>query len=315
MRILFAGTPDIAVPSLKSLAGRHEIVGVLTNPDRAGGRGRALVPPPVKTAALRLGLEVLQPDRLDEVVLQRIKALEPDILVVVAYGKIFKNNFLSLFPAGGINLHPSLLPKYRGCSPIQAAILAGDEVTGITIQRIALEMDSGAILARKTIELDGRETGGSLTGKAAGLGAELLVRVLGDLESGTLKETPQDTGGVSFCYRIRKEDGRIDWSAPAQIIERKVRAYNPWPGGWTTWGDKRLVIFRAAVQESTSLPAGGKTPGKVLGVDKGRGFLIQTGRGVLSVEELQLQAKKVMDWKSFLNGNGGFPGSVLGSNT
>lgn len=312
MRIFFAGTPDIAVPSLKLLAGKHDIAGVLTNPDRPGRRGRSLVPPPVKTAAEELGLPVFQPRRLDAECIARVKALAPRLLVVVAYGRIFRPDFLSIFPEGGINLHPSLLPRHRGCSPIQAAILAGDGETGITIQRLAEEMDSGDILAIRKIPLDGTETGGSLSAKAGILGAELLDEVLQGLEAGRVDGSPQGSSGITFCHRINKEDGRIDWSEPAVLIERKVRAFNPAPGAWTTWKGKRLVIHKAAVRDVLSVPGPECGCGQVTGVDKALGFLVQTGSGTLAVGELQLQAKRLMDWRSFLNGNGDFPGSVLG---
>jgi len=313
MKIFFAGTPDIAVPSLELLTAQHSIVGVLTNPDKPGGRGRTLEPPPVKVASERLGLHVFQPKRLDADFIETVRSLSPELLVVVAYGRIFKDDFLSIFPSGGINLHPSLLPLYRGCSPIQAAILSGDDETGVTVQRVAKEMDSGDILDVRKIPLDGTETGGSLTARAGLLGAETLGDVVRQMEEGTLAEKPQDSAKVTYCYRIRKEDGRIDWRTPAVLTERTVRAYNPWPGAWTTWKGRRVVLYGAKVFEENSPPTDDRPPGRVTGVDKECGFLVQTGNGVLAVDTLQLQAKKVMDWKSFLNGNGSFPGSVLGS--
>ncbi len=313
MKIFFAGTPDIAVPSLELLHGQHSIVGVLTNPDKPGGRGRALEPSPVKVTAERLGLHVFQPTRLDTDFIETVRVLSPELLVVVAYGRIFKDDFLSIFPSGGINLHPSLLPLYRGSSPIQAAILSGDKETGVTVQRVAKEMDSGNILAVRKIPLDGTETGGSLTTRAGMLGAKTLADVLRQMEEGTLVDRTQDSAKVTYCYRIRKEDGRIDWRKSAVLIERTVRAYNPWPGAWTTWKGKRVVLCGARVFEENTPPMDDRPPGLVTGVDKEYGFLVQTGNGVLAVDTLQLQAKKVMDWKSFLNGNGGFPGSVLGS--
>lgn len=314
MRLLFAGTPDIAVPSLQVIAAEHEVVGVLTNPDRPGRRGKNPIPPPVKAAAIDLGLKVFQPERLDTPFMESVSSLSPQLLVVVAYGRIFRPEFLALFPDGGINMHPSLLPRHRGCSPIRAAILAGDDETGITVQRLAEEMDAGDILAVEKIPLDGTETGGSLTELAGRKGADLLGVVLRNMEAGTIDVRPQGKAGISFCYRIEKEDGRINWSDPAVRIERQVRAYNPWPGAWTTWGEKRLMLYRSSVKDPEALPDSDSPPGKVLGVDKPSGFLVQTGSGVLAVAELQLQSKKIMDWKAFLNGNGTFPGSVLGSN-
>ncbi len=313
MRVLFAGSPEMAVPSLVAAARSHRVVGVLTNPDRGSGRGRKTEESPVKAAAKRLGLPVLQPEKLDAAARLAVQNLAPDILAVVAYGRIFGPRFLALFPRGGINLHPSLLPRHRGPTPINAAILAGDRETGITVQRLALRMDAGDILLQERIPLSGRETAGSLTALAADKGAPLLVRALDLIARGEEAGTPQREDEASYCGLLTRESGRIDWTREAAHIERMARAYNPWPGAWTLFRGETLRILAAGVPETREVAAAeGPPPGKVLGVDKSRGILVQTGGGLLAVTELGLQSRRAMDFRSFLNGNRDFIGSVLG---
>ncbi|MFP4375251.1 MAG: methionyl-tRNA formyltransferase [Spirochaetaceae bacterium] len=332
MNLLFAGTPDIAVPSLRKAAARFPVVGVLTAPDAVSGRGRKVSPPPVKVAAEDLGLPVLQPDRLDGDARAAVRRLEPAMLVAFAYGKIFGPKFLGLFTEGGINVHPSLLPKYRGPSPIPAVILAGESETGITIQYLAEKMDAGAVIARERIALSGDETTESLSALVAERAADLLVEAISRIEEGAAEPEPQNEAEATYCTLIRKEDGEIDWATPAERIERMVRAYTPWPGAYTYWGDRKLTIREAAVygtadtgaqlEARDAAPAppadaapvfpADAAPGHVLGVDRRRGILIQTGRGVLAVRRLQLQAGQAVDWKSFINGHRDLPGTVLG---
>lgn len=314
-RILFAGTPEMAVPSLRRLRTDHNLVGVLTAPDRQKGRGRSLVPSPVKAAAQELGLQVVQPPRLNAEARRLVAALRPEVLVVVAYGRIFGPKFLDLFEQGGVNLHPSLLPRHRGPSPIPAAILAGDQETGITVQRLALEMDSGNILAQTHIPLDGTETTSSLTQRVAEEGAELLSRTIADLETGRVEERVQDPDAASYCRLIEKKDGEIEWTQSAAQIERMSRAYNPWPGAFTFFKEQKLTLWKTTVYGGGEIapPAAEQPPaGTVLGVDKGWGILIQTGDGALAVERLQLQSRSVTDWKSFLNGARDFLDGAVG---
>jgi len=311
MRILFAGSPSLAVPSLERIAREHEVVGVLTCCDQPAGRGGRLEPSPVKERSLALGLPLLQPARLDAAVIDEVKRLEPQLLVVAAFGRIFRKEFLDIFPAGGINLHPSLLPRYRGPSPISAAILAGDVETGITVQRLALRFDTGDILGQRAVVLDGSETTGTLTASLAELGAELLAKVLASFAAGhEIAGTHQDEGRASYCRLVRKEDGRIDWGEPARVIERKVRACDPWPRADTTWNGASLLLLKTAVYPGTFTDAG--EPGKVLAGDRRHGLLVRTGDGVLAVERLQLQFKKPLDWRSFLNGHPDLVGARLG---
>jgi methionyl-tRNA formyltransferase len=323
MRVLFAGGSEISLPSLRRTAENHEVAAVLTHPDKPAGRGRKYVQNPVKAEALALDLPVLEAEKLDLELREQVAGLEPEILVVVSYGKIFGPKFLSLFPRGGINLHPSLLPKYRGPSPIQAAILDGDSKTGITVQRLAPAMDSGAVLEQEEVPLSGGETAGSLTERVAGPGAEMLLRVLDRIEAGIERETPQAEAEATYCSLVSKKDAVIDWTEAAIQIARGVRAYSPWPKARTTFRGNPLFILEAEAvdAEATGAPGvsekisgpGTEAPGKVTGVDKNSGILIQTGNGTLKVKRLQLGGKKPLDFTSFLNGVHGFIGTVLGA--
>ena len=311
MRILFAGSPDFAVPSLIAVHKAFSITAVLTNPDRPVGRGKEAVATPVKWKALALDLPVLQPRALDDSFLEQVRALQPELLVVVAFGRIFSREFLELFPHGGVNLHASLLPKYRGPSPITAVILNGEDRTGVTVQRLAPKMDAGDILNTRSLPLKGWETTGSLSTILAELGAELLPATLKDLEQGRVRPVPQDESEASYCTLVRKEDGRIEWSAEAGMIERKIRAYDPWPRAFTTFKGQRLNLLAGGVYPE-SAETSGKKPGLVLAIDNRYGILVNTGAGVLYISSLQLQTKKPLGWRSFLNGQQDFIGVQLG---
>jgi len=316
VRILFAGSPAIAVPSLKVLAAASTLAGLLTNPDSP--RGRSNRPEPTECAAAAadlasVGMVILKPEKLDSAARAMVAELKPDILVSFAYGKIFGPKFLDLFPMGGINIHPSLLPKYRGPTPIPAAIINRDTETGITIQRLAAEMDSGDILVQDKLPLNGRETTASLSETAAEKAAELLPGVLKGIRDGTLRARAQDHGMATYCSLIEKDAGLINWNRSALEIDARIRAFDPWPLSWTTHGELRLFIHNAepwpqrAPEEMT-----GKEPGEVLGKDKDKGILIQTGGGILAVSQLQYQGKKAIEWKAFLNGARNFIGAKLG---
>jgi methionyl-tRNA formyltransferase len=311
MRILFGGSPDFAVPSLMAVHKAFPITAVLTNPDRPVGRGKQPVATPVKQRALAFDLPVLQPPALDASFLEQVRSVQPELLVVVAFGRIFSREFLGLFPRGGVNLHASLLPKYRGPSPITAAILSGENRTGVTVQRLALKMDAGDILGTRSLPLTGRETAGSLSTILAGLGAELLPAILKDLEQGRVRPVAQDESRASYCRLVSKEDGRIDWSAEAESIERMIRAYDPWPRAFTTFEGQRLNLLAGGVYPESADTAG-KKRGLVLAADNRYGILVNTGAGVLYISSLQLQARKPLDWRSFLNGQQDFIGAQLG---
>ncbi|MCL2374543.1 MAG: methionyl-tRNA formyltransferase [Treponema sp.] len=323
MRILFAASPAIAVPSLGALSemelegGALAIAGILTNPDRCRKHGYD-EPTDVSAAALALDplrkgrglppIPQLKPEKLDGQAREEVSALAPDLLVSFAYGRIFGPRFLDLFPMGGINIHPSLLPRYRGATPIQAAILARERETGICIQKISLGMDEGDILAQEIFGLTGRETAVSLSCAVGDRAAAMLRKILADFAAALAAAQPQQ-GQASYCRQIRKEEGIIDWGKSAAEIDAQIRAYTPWPLSVTNLGKDALVILEAqALAPQTERAA----VGTVLGTDKEKGILIQTGDGVLAVSRLQWQAKKPLDWKAFCNGARGFIGAVLG---
>ena len=322
MRILYAGSPAIAVPVLEALYKTKdiELIGVLTNPDTPRGRHGTPVPTDVGEAALRLGLTTLKPEKLETLVREQVSALKPDLLVSFAYGRIFGPKFLSLFPFGGINIHPSLLPKFRGPTPIQAAILNRETVTGITVQTLLKEMDSGDILAQEQLQLNGKETNGSLSEIAAVKAAEMLpdiIKKINNCVSGNDNidfGKPQNHNEATYCKLISKEDGFIDWCESAVNIEAKIRAFNPWPLCRTIHDGRELILLKADVlseNEPVDLPQNKNLPGMVLGSNKNNGILIQTGDGILAVTELQYQAKKALFWRDFLNGARDFAGSQL----
>ena len=311
MRILFAGSPEFAVPSLVAVHKAFSVTAVLTNPDRPAGRGKLAVATAVKQQALELGLPVLQPRALDAPFLEQLRDMQPELLVVVAFGRIFSREFLELFPRGGINLHASILPKYRGPSPITAVILSGETQTGVTVQKLAPKMDAGDILGTRSLSLSGRETTGSLSPILADLGAELLPATLRELVQGRIRPVAQDESKASYCRLVGKEDGRIEWSTDAAVIERMIRAYDPWPRAFTSWGGRRLNLLAGSVYPQ-SVDTSGKKRGLVLAIDNRYGILVNTGGGVLYVSRLQLQAKKPLDWRSFLNGQKDFIGAQLG---
>jgi len=324
MRVLFAGSPAIAVPSLEVLfnAAGIELAGVLTNPDTPKGRHGAPQPTEVSDAVHALcakkkcAVTVLKPAKLDADFRERVSALKPDLLVSFAYGRIFGPKFLALFPLGGINIHPSLLPKYRGPSPVQAAILNRDTVTGVTVQMLAAEMDCGDIIAQEELHLTGNETSESLSNIASVTAAMMLPQALKKIASGGACGIPQSQSGIKpvYCALISKEDGFINWNLSALEIEAKIRAFTPWPLCRTVQGGRELIILKANVFNGDlpeNLKNSANQRGMVLGTDKNYGILIQTGGGILGVTELQYQNKKALFWRDFLNGARDFTGSLL----
>jgi methionyl-tRNA formyltransferase len=258
---------------------------------------------------------VLQPGTIDRDCICRVRELRPDFLVVAAYGKILKKPFLDLFPRGSVNVHPSLLPRHRGPSPVASAILAGDEVTGVTIQRIALKVDEGDVLEQRQLALCGEETVAALTGRLGELGAEAVLSVLARIIDGSVTATPQDESRATYCGLIRKEDGLIDWARDAAYLSRMVRAYAGWPTAYTRFRGARLVVHAAVVVHGAEPPSSGHgplRPGLVLGADPRYGILVATGKGILAVRRLQLQSKKPLDWRAFLNGYRDIIGTQLG---
>jgi len=340
MRILFAGSPAIAVPSLQALSDMElegkpvVLAGVLTNPDskrhRTGPKIGNEEPTDVSAAVseldvLRKGrglcpIPQIKPEKLDERIRKEVASLAPDLLVSFACGHFFGPRFLALFPLGGINIHPSLLPRYRGASPIPAAILAREKETGICIQKLAAQMDTGDLLAVEHFALSGRETTLSLS-ETAGRKAALMLRdVLPDFNR-TVAVARSQEGEAIYCRQIKKEDGIIDWNKSASEIDAQIRAYTPWPLSFTCLGQDTLFILEAAPLEDMKTFSETEivrekdntvTPGTVLGTDREKGILIQTGDGILAVRRLQWQTKKALDWKDFCNGTRCFAGSRLG---
>ncbi|MDR2247951.1 MAG: methionyl-tRNA formyltransferase [Treponema sp.] len=327
LRLFFAGSPEIATPALEALFAPGmgdvcEVVGVITNPDtRKGRRG---TPEPTEVGALasahsaalhergKSPVAVLKPEKLNREAREAVVALKPDLLVSFAYGRIFGPKFLGLFPLGGINVHPSLLPRYRGPTPIQAAILNRDVETGISIQRIALQMDAGDILVQDRLPLTGRETAASLSGIAAQKSAVLLASLIREFAGGRVVGTPQNHEDAVYCRLLNKEDGRIDWNSGTLEIDARIRAFTPWPLSLARHGEADLYILEGRPWEGAGpVVPPAAPPGTVLGIDKSQGILIQTGRGVYAVEKLQYRTRKALDWRSFLNGAPGFIGSRL----
>ncbi len=319
IRILFAGSPEAARLTLELLADKagnpgaaFEIAGVLSNPPTAKGRHKDLVPTPVAEFAQSKGIPVFTPAHLNAEAREAISPLKADLLVCFAYGHIFGPKFLELFPLGGINLHPSLLPKYRGCTPVPAAILNRDKETAVTIQTLGLKMDEGDILAQTIVELNGSETGESLLNYSAEEGAELILQVINKCaENGCLPQGKPQSGEASYTGIITKEDGRINWNEEAQVIEAKIRAYYPEPGCWCMENSSPLRILEARVFEGTFNGNLSVTPGTVLEFSKSDGILIKTGDKILAVRKLQRQGKNAMDYKSFMNGARNFIGTIL----
>ena len=307
MRILFLGTPSFATHPLRRLVeAGHEIVGVVTQPDRPVGRSGALQPPPVKQVAVELGLPVLQPETLrDENVVAELRALRPEAGVVAAYGEILRRVVLEIPPLGYLNIHPSLLPLYRGPSPVTAAILAGDSMTGVSVMLLERAMDSGPILAQASVPIEPLARTGSLTEQLFELGSDLLAGVLPLYAAGELQPQPQDHERATITRMLAREDGRVDWTLPAAAIERAVRAYDPWPGAWTIANGQSVKILRASVEAQT----GPEPPGTVLDTP---GLVVATGEGALQLHEVQPAGRRPMpgvDWK---RGQRGISGRRLG---
>lgn len=294
-RVVFMGSPEFAVPSLRALTREYRVVGVVTQPDRPAGRGRALKQPAIKLEAGAQGLPTIQPNKLTEPsAIQQIRAWAPDVIVVAAFGQLLRREMLDLPEHGCINVHASLLPRWRGAAPIQAAIAAGDVESGVTIMRMDEGLDTGPMIAQGRVPIDPRDTGGSLADKLARLGADLLPVALRGYLSGALVPQPQDPAKATKAPLLKKEDGHLDPLLPASVLERRVRAFNPWPGAFMRLDEGSLKVHRAH-----ALPAQ-HPPGLRLEVD-GKPAL-GTAQGVLVLDEVQPSGKKPMSGEDFLLG-------------
>jgi methionyl-tRNA formyltransferase len=306
-RIVFMGTPQFAVPALEVLDEHHEVVGVVTQPDRRAGRGRKVVPSPVKEAALARGLPIFQPANLQSVdALDHLAGWRPEVIVVFAFGQLLPRPVLDLPPYGCLNIHPSLLPRYRGPAPVAAAVLAGDRVTGVTIMRMDEGLDTGPILAQAEHPIAADDTTGSLTAKLAEQGGQLLIDTLAGWLAGEIQAQPQDEALVTYCHHLKKGNGLLDWSQPAEYIDRQVRAYDPWPGTYTTWEGRRLKVLRAGPVPDWQ---GEGAPGQVVALPSGPGVV--TGEGLLELLEVQLAGKKPVAGGLFAQGQKDLIGSLL----
>jgi len=302
--VVFMGTPDFSVPTLWSLSGAHRVVAVFTQPDRPAGRKQELQPSPVKQAALVHHIPVYQPEKLRKSEEANILAdLKPDLIVVAAYGQILPQSILDIPKYGCINVHASLLPRWRGAAPIQASILAGDAQTGITIMMMEAGLDTGAMLRSESIDISPTETAQSLHDKLSRLGPRLLIETLDDYLNGKITPTPQPEDGVTWASQIEKEHGRIDWSKSAVEIDRQVRAFTPWPGTFTEWNGQTLKIIAGSPSD------GSAAAGQV--IKHGGGAAVGTSEGVYALSQVQLPGKKAVGIEEFLRGYGNFIGATL----
>ncbi|UCD72253.1 MAG: methionyl-tRNA formyltransferase [Syntrophobacterales bacterium] len=309
MRVIFMGTPFFALPILRAIhRNNHEVIGVVTQPDRPRGRGRKLGISPVKELAMGLRLPIMQPETpKDQVFIAEVRRKSPELIVVAAYGQILTRDLLDIPPLGCINVHASLLPKYRGASPIQWAIVNGEGRTGITIMKMDEGMDTGEILLAQEVEIESDDTAQSLHDRLAQVGAGLIIKAMDQLERGSLRPIPQDHREATYAPLLKKEDGLIDWNQDARDIFNRIRGFNPWPGAFTYLKGLRLKIFSGKIINEEI----GERPGKV--VQSGsEGIKVTAGKGSLLIKEVQLEGRKRMSIREFLIGNEIPPGTQMG---
>ena len=293
--VVFMGSPDFSLPTLRALTNAYKVVGVVTQPDRASGRGRELKPPPVKLLAQRLNIPTIQPEKLRQPeAMEQLRLWNPDLIVVAAFGQILKKDVLYLPRFGCINVHASLLPRWRGAAPINAAIRHGDEETGVTIMKMDVGLDTGPILSQRSIPLTPDDTAGSVIEKLSHLGADLLIETLPDYLTGKIQPVPQPEEGMTYASMLKKEEGQLDFTHPADELERRVRAFNPWPGTSMDFDGTLLKIHRAHVE-----PGPAEAGQRLVYQDQPA---VGTGSELLILDEVQPAGKKTMSGKSFLAG-------------
>ena len=311
VKTVFFGTPAFALPTLERLIeSPHLVLAVVTQPDRPRGRGRQVSPSPVKSVAAGHGIPVLEPVRLaDEIFRRQLAALEPDLAVVAAYGRILPDAVLATPRHGTINVHASLLPKYRGAAPIQRAILAGETTTGITIIRLVREMDAGPMLARRPRAIGPEETSTAVARGLAELGADLLLEAVAAIDAGTAAETPQDHAAATFAPRLTRDDGRIDWGRPARAIHDQVRGLHPWPHAYTYLGDARFLILGSRIAEADDPGAARDVPSGTVIEASGDRLVTAAGDGsALAITEIQPEGRRPLPARAFLAGRRWAPG-------
>jgi len=299
MRIVFIGTGEIGVPALRALLkSEHHVVAVVTQPDKPAGRAQLIEPTPMKKTVTTANVSVLQPPRIkDPQAIEEIRALTPDVIVVMAYGQILPRDVLEIPKIASLNLHASLLPRWRGAAPIQAAIAVGDRETGITVMYMDEGLDTGDILLQRTIDILPDDTGGSLQDRLAQIAPEALLESLRMLEKNSAPRIPQDNAQATSAPKLKREHGRIDWSEMAEAIERKIRAFNPWPGAFMEISGRNLKIFSASVVDLSG------EPGEILKSENE--LVIAAGKGALLLGEVQLEGKRKMSAAEFLRGHHG----------
>jgi len=304
-RIVFMGSPEFSLNTLKALVKGYSVVGVVTQPDRQAGRGRSLKPPPIKTLAQELDLPIIQPQKLsDPDTVEQLRDWKPDLIVVAAYGQILKPGVLDLSLYGCVNVHASLLPRWRGASPIQAAILHGDQETGITIMDMDIGMDTGPIISQRIIPIQPDDNSGTLSESLSILGAELLMDTLTPLLKGELTPIPQDNALATYAPMLKKKDGQLDFTHPAEYLARQVRAFYPWPGSFTYWQEQVLKIRMAHVPPLDEIIDFSTSPGTRTIYHNLPAF--GTSEGLLVLDQVQPSGKKTMSGKAFLQGARGW---------
>ena len=309
MKAVFMGTPDFAVGTLEELIhSRHEVAAVVTQPDKPKGRGKAMQFPPVKEVAVRENIPVYQPRRVrDPEFIKILKEIDPDVIVVVAFGQIIPQEIIDLPKYGCINVHGSILPKYRGAAPIQWAVIDGEKESGVTTMQMDAGLDTGDMLLKTIIPLEKEETGGSLFEKLSTAGAKLLIETLEKLEEGSIVPEKQGESPTPYAKMLTKEMGDLDWKKDAVLLDQLIRGLNPWPSAYTHLNGKTLKIWSAEVEERETK----EKPGTVVEVNK-KELKVQTGKGILSLKEVQIEGKKRMEIDAFLRGNTVKEGIVLG---
>ncbi len=301
MKVVFWGTPDFAGESLKALLkSNHKVIAVVTQPDKPKGRGKKITPPSVKVIAQEAGIPVLQPEKVknNKELLERLKSYNPDIFVVVAYGKILPEEIINLPKYKTINVHASLLPEFRGAAPIHRALMEGKEKTGVCIMEITKELDAGDIYRCRETEITDRDDIVSLHDRLAQMGAELLIEVLDEIEKGSIIKKPQEHERATYAKPIKKEEGKIDWSRSAREIFNQIRALKVWPKAFTTFRDKEIKILEAEVLDETSTG----NPGEIVKIDKDKGFIVQTGKGKLLIKKVQFPGGKAISGADAVRG-------------
>lgn len=307
MDIVFLGTPDFAVPVLKALIDKHNVLAVISQPDRPKGRGKKLQPTPVKKIAEENNIPVYQPEKIkSEEFTSFLETIKADVFVAVAYGQILSERILNIPKYGCINVHGSLLPEYRGAAPIQQSILDGRDKTGVTIMYMEKGLDTGDMILKKEIEITDDDTYGTLHDKMAPIGAQALIEALEMIENGTVRAEKQDDSKSTYAHMITKEMGRIDWNRPSAEIRNKIRGFNPVTGAYTSLNDEILKIYTADIADD-----GIGKPGEIIAVDKKKGFTVKTGDGALLIKEIQAKGGKKMNTADYMRGHSIEVGNIL----